>query len=306
VNPALIVIALLSGTPAQDVDTRLYRGEWEQVLGGLRKQLASTDGGADPAGEARTLVLLARAQVTSNSYHLRDEKLADQVSARALEAAERNKEPGLLADALLSRGRVFYWRAFRDKKWNVAQGFFDRSQKLYAEAKDARGEAEAWFYLGLVEQQQDRLDPGDERFRQGLALARSMKDGVLESFFHRHLAASAEERGQLDEAEKGFVESARLRLDGKACVLSPFAQITLADFYEKANRSREKIPRLLEEAVATATRCGSNPAAIQAHLRLARAAQNPEDRRNHAEQALALAKRFDDEALVQEAAALIL
>ena len=304
-NPALIVIALLSGTPAQDVDTRLYRGEWEEVLGGLRKQLASSDGGAAPAGEARALVLLARAQVTSNSYHLRDEKLADQVSARALEVAERNKDPGLLADALLSRGRVFYWRAFQDKQWSVAQGFFDRSQKLYAQATDPRGEAEAWFYLGLVEQQQDHLDAGDERFRKGLALAESVKDGVLQSFFHRHLAASAEDRGQLDQAEKGFVESARLRLDGKACVLSPFAQITLADFYEKANRSKEKIPKLLQEAATTATRCGSNPAAVQAHLRLARAAQDPLVRHKHAEQALALAKRFDDDALVKEAAALL-
>ena len=132
-----------------------------------------------------------------------------------------------------------------------------------------------------------------------------MKDGVLESFFRRHLAASAEDRGQLDQAEKGFVESLRLRLEGKACVLSPFAQITLADFYEKANRSQEKIPGLLAEAVATATRCGSNAAAIQAHLQLARAAQNPADRRKHAEQALALAKRFDDDALVKEAAALL-
>jgi tetratricopeptide (TPR) repeat protein len=304
VIPALIVSALLSVTPAQEVDNRLYRGEWEQMLGGLRKQLAAI-GGSDPLSRTRTLVLLSRAQVTSNAYHLRDEKLTDQVSAQALEVAEKSHDPALLADALLSRGRVLYWRAFQDKQWGAAQGFFDRSQKLYAQAKDARGEAEAWFYLGLVEQQQNRLDAGDERFRKGLTLAESVKDGVLQSFFHRHLAASAEERGQLDQAEKGFVESARLRLEGKACVLSPFAQITLADFYEKANRSREKIPQLLEEAVTTATRCGSNPAAIQAHLRLARAARSPVEQKKHAEQALALAKRFDDEALVKEAAALL-
>ncbi len=302
---APIVLALISSTPAQEVDSRLYRGEWEQVLGELRKQLAATDGGSDDGARLRTVVLLARAQVTSNSYHLRDESVADQQSAEALTLAEKGNSPGMLAEALMSRGRLLYWRAFKNKQWASPQDLFARAQKLYAQAKDTRGEAEAWFYLGLVEQQQDRLDAGDVLFQRGMAQARSLKDGVLESFFHRHLAASAEDRGQLDEAEKGFVESLRLRVEGKACVLSPFAQITLADFYEKANRSPEKIPRLLTEALATATRCGSNAAAIQAHLRLAKTAQNPADRRKHAEQALALARRFDDEALVKEASALL-
>jgi hypothetical protein len=302
---ALTVLAVLSGTPAEELDARLYRGEWEQVLGGLRHQLAATDGGADAAARVRASVLLARAQVTSNAYHLRDEELADQTSAEALALAEPSKDSALLADALMSRGRLLYWRAFKNKQWSVPQELFERARKLYAQVKDTRGEAEAWFYLGLVEQQEDRLDAGDERFRNGLAQARALKDGVLESFFHRHLAASEEDRGHLDQAEKGFVESARLRLEGKACVLSPFAQITLADFYEKANRSREKIPALLGEAVATATRCGSNAAAIQAHLRLARTAKSPLDRRKHAEQALALARRFDDDALVKEAEALL-
>ncbi|HZX43017.1 MAG TPA: hypothetical protein VFE93_14350 [Myxococcaceae bacterium] len=301
---ALTVLAVLSGTPAEELDARLYRGEWEQVLGGLRHQLAATDGGADAAARVRASVLLARAQVTSNAYHLRDEQLADQTSAEALALAEPSKDSALLADALMSRGRLLYWRAFKNKQWSVPQELFERARKLYAQVKDTRGEAEAWFYLGLVEQQQDRLDAGDERFRNGLAQARALKDGVLESFFHRHLAASEEDRGHLDQAEKGFVESARLRLEGKACVLSPFAQITLADFYEKASRSREKIPALLGEAAATATRCGSNVAAIQAHLRLARTAKSPLERRKHAEQALALAKRFDDDALVKEAEAL--
>lgn len=308
---ALLVLALLSATTAQEVDARLYRGEWEQVLGELRKQLAATDGGSDEGARLRAAVLLARAQVTSNAYHLRDEQLAEQESAQALALAEKGNAPGLLADALMSRGRLLYWRAFKSKQWAVPRALFDRAQKLYAGAKDTRGEAEAWFYLGLVEQQQDHLDAGDELFQRGLTLARSVKDGVLESFFHRHLAASAEDRGQLDQAQKGFVESLRLRLEGKACVLSPFAQITLAEFYEKtnpwekANPWWEKIRGLLAEAAATATRCGSNAAAIQAHLQLARAAQIPADRRKHAEQALALAKRFGDDALVKEAHALL-
>lgn len=273
-------------------------------MGGLRKQLAAAEEAKDAGAQARTAVLLARAQVTSNSYHLRDEKLADQVTVRALDLAEHGKDPALIAEALMARGRLLYFRAFQDHQWSASRDLFDRAQKLYAQVKDPRGEADSWFYLGLVEQQQDHLDAGDERFRKGLVLLQPVQDGVLESFFHRHLAASAEDRNQLDAAEKGFVESMRLRLEGKACVLSPFAQITLADFYEKANRSKEKIPRLLDEAVTTATRCGSNRAAIEAHLRLARASQNPLDRRKHAEQALALAKRFDDEGLVKEASSL--
>ena len=295
---------MLGSTPAQDLDARLYRGEWEQVLGGLRKQMAGAEAAKDAAAQARTAVLLARAQVTSNAYHLRDETLADEVSARAMDLAEKSNDPALIADASMARGRLLYFRAFQDHQWSASQDLFSRAQKLYAQVKDPRGEADAWFYLGLVEQQQDRLDAGDERFRKGLALLQPVRDGVLVSFFHRHLAASAEERGQLDPAEKGFVESLQLRLDGKACVLSPFAQITLADFYAKANRSKEKIPKLLDEAVATATRCGSNRAAVEAHLRLARATQDPLQRRNHAEQALALAKRFDDPALVKEASSL--
>jgi hypothetical protein len=295
---------LLAVTPPQDVDTRLYRGEWERVLGELRKQQADAAKASNRAQEVRASVLLARAQVTSNAYHLRDEQLADESSSQALKLAEQQGEPLLLADALHSRGRLLYWRAFQNKQWSAAQGLFERARDLYAQQKDVRGEADCWFYLGLIEQQQNHLDAGDERFQKGLALARSAKDPVLESFFHRHLAASAEDRGHLDEAEKGFLESARLRIEGKACVLSPFAQITLAEFYEKAGRSPEKVRPLREEAAKVAARCGSNRAAIQAHLDLAKATKNPSEKRAHAEQALSFAKRFQDDALVKEAESL--
>jgi hypothetical protein len=137
---APIVLALLSSTSAQEVDTRLYRGEWEQVLGELRKQLAATDGGSDDGARLRTVVLLARAQVTSNAYHLRDESVADQQSAEALTLAEKANSPGLLAEALMSRGRLLYWRAFKDKQWASPQDLFARAQKLYAQAKDTQAE----------------------------------------------------------------------------------------------------------------------------------------------------------------------
>jgi tetratricopeptide (TPR) repeat protein len=303
---AVVALALLLAvTPSQQLDSRLYRGEWEQVLGELRKQQAETSKAPDRRGEVRASVFLARAQVTSNAYHLRDEQLADEVSSQALKLAEQQGDPLLLAEALQARGRLLYWRAFQNKQWGAAQGLFERARDLYAQHKDLRGEADAWFYLGLIEQQQNRLDAGDERFQKGLTLARSVKDPVLESFFHRHLAASAEERGRLDEAEKGFVESARLRIDGKACVLSPFAQLTLAEFYEKAHRSLDKVPKLRLEAATVAARCGSNRAALQAHLDLAKAAKTPSEKKAHATQAVSFAKRFGDEALVKEAQALL-
>jgi hypothetical protein len=296
---------LLAVTPPQQVDNRLYRGEWERVLGELRQQQAEASKAPDRRGEVRASVFLARAQVTSNAYHLRDEKLADETSSHALALAEQQGDSPLLADALHTRGRLLYWRAFQNKQWSASQGFFERARDLYARQKDARGEADSWFYLGLIEQQQNRLDAGDERFVKGLALARAAKDPLLESFFHRHLAASAEEQGRLDEAEKGFVESARLRVEQKACVLSPFAQITLAEFYEKAHRKQEKLHGLLEEAAAVAARCGSNRAAFQAHLELAKAAKSPSEKEKHARQAVSFAKRFQDEALVKEAEALL-
>jgi hypothetical protein len=301
----LAIALLLAVTPAQEVDQRLYRGEWERVLGELRKRQAEAEKGADRSAQVRDSVLLARAQVTSNAYHLRDEKLADEVSAQALQLAEQQGDPSWLAEALHTRGRLLYWRAFQNKQWAAAQPLFERARALYAQQEDRRGEAEAWLYLGLIEQQQDRLDAGDERFRTGLALARAIRDPLLESFFHRHLAASAEERGQLDVAEKGFVESARLRTEQKACVLSPFAQLTLAEFYEKAHRSAEKIHPLVEEAATTASRCGSNRAAFDAQMALARAASSPAEKRKHATEALSFAKRFDEEKLVKEAEGLL-
>jgi tetratricopeptide (TPR) repeat protein len=302
VLPLALILAI---TAPQDVDNRLSRGEWERVLGELRKQQADAAKASDRPGEVRAAVLLARAQVTSNAYHLRDEQLADEASRHALELAEQQGDPLLLADALHTRGRLLYWRAFQNKQWSAAQGLFERARSLSAQQKDARGEADAWFYLGLIEQQQNHLDAGDERFVKGLALARSAKDRLLESYFHRHLAASAEERGRLDEAEKGFVESARLRLEQKACVLSPFAQITLAEFYEKAQRSPEKVPGLYKEAAATAARCGSNRAANLAHLALAQAAPTPTERASHGREALSFAKRFGDPTVLKETEAAV-
>ena len=51
--------------------------------------MAGAEAAKDSAAQARTAVLLARAQVTSNAYHLRDETLADEVSARASSTAVR-------------------------------------------------------------------------------------------------------------------------------------------------------------------------------------------------------------------------
>jgi thioredoxin-like negative regulator of GroEL len=62
--------------------------------------------GTDRGPQAWTAALLARAQVTSNAYHLRDEKLADEVSARALQLAEKQAEPSSLAEALLGSNRA--------------------------------------------------------------------------------------------------------------------------------------------------------------------------------------------------------
>jgi hypothetical protein len=305
VIPSLALGLLLGGTAAQDLDLRLARGEWENVIGQLRKEESDAGKTADLAKQARVSVQLARAQVTSNSYHLRDEQLADTTSQQALERAKQNGDDALLADALLTRGKLLYFRAFKNKRWVDAQQLFEGARAHAAAAKDPRAEAEAWFYLGLVEQQQDRLDAGDERFQKGLALARTVKDPLLESYFHRHLAASAEDRGRVEEAEKGFVESERLRTQQKACVLAPFAQITLAEFYGKHHRSEEKARPLLQSALASASRCGSNLAAVHAHLHLARTASTPAEKKKHAEEAVSLAKRFDDEDLVKEANALL-
>jgi len=296
----LAIALLLAVTPAREIDEQLYRGEWERVLGDLRRRQDEASKGTDHREQTRIAVLLARAQVTSNAYHLRDETLTDQVTARSLQLAEQEKDPALLAEALLARGRLLYWRAFHDRRWDAAQAPFERARPLCAQAGDAHCESEAWFYLGLIEQQQDRLEAGDERFRKGLALARASKDAVQESFIQRHLAASAEARGLLDEAEKGFGESLRLRLEQKACVLSPFAQLTLAEFYEKSHRSLDKVRRLVEDAAASASRCGSNRAAIDARLTLARATSSSTDRRKLLNEALALARRFDEETLVKE------
>ena len=132
---ALVVSAVLGSTPAQDLDARLYRGEWEQVLGGLRKQMAGAEAAKDAPAQARTAVLLARAQVTSNAYHLRDETLADEVSARAMDLAEKSNDPALIADASMARGRLLYFRAFQDHQWSASQDLFSRAQKLYAQVK---------------------------------------------------------------------------------------------------------------------------------------------------------------------------
>lgn len=299
----LLMTCLFVLAPPQ-LDLRLAAGEWDMVLAELRADLVAAVAAGDHESEGSMRVQIAQALVERSAYHALDEKPADDASREALAVSEQ-RAPAALGRALLMRGRFLYSRAFDDGDWTAPERLIRRALARFEERKEIRGQCESWFYLGLIEQMQERLDKADEHFRRGLAQARRMGEPLLESYFHRHLGYSAQSRRQFDIAEKALRESLRLRKQAGAPVFTPFALITLAKFLAASGRGADEIRGLYGEAAALADSSGSRRAAFQAYLAMAQLAGDARQRREHAGKALVAARAYGDPANVREVEAFL-
>lgn len=130
----------------------------------------------------------------------------------ALATAERELD-AVEADLALARGRILHARFLEGRTEDPGElALFERASRLYRALGDARGEAEALFWVGCFHQVVGRDDetavPALER---SLELAAKVGDRLTESYALRHLGIAEHQAGRLDAARERLEESARLR-----------------------------------------------------------------------------------------------
>jgi hypothetical protein len=150
----------------------------------------------------------------------------------ALAAADQELD-AVEAGLALARGRIRHARFLAVGQRDEAElADFERAAQLYAAGGDARGEAEALFWVAMFHQV---IDDDNEAARplldRAADLAAAAGDRLTMSYVVRHQAFADEADGQLELAAERFAESLRLRRElgfgrGVAAALLALAEIT--------------------------------------------------------------------------------
>lgn len=139
--------------------------------------------------------------------------------ADALTDAERILD-AVEADAALARGRILHARFLQERARAGASPtedpaelpLFERALTLYRALGDARGEAEALFWIGCLHQVIRRDDAtAVPELQRSCELAAQVGDRPVQADALRHLGIAAHTAGRLDEAREHLEESSRLR-----------------------------------------------------------------------------------------------
>lgn len=187
---------------------------------------------------------------------------------RALDAVE--------ADTALARGLILHARfqsASADARSSSAEDpaqlpLFERALALYRALGDARGEAEALFWIGCLHQFIRRNDETAIPYlERSCRLAAETGDKPTRSQALRHLGIAAHAAGRLDEAREHLEESSRLRQEAGALPGVASNMIGLA-YIAAAQGRRADAFATLDEAHAIASAHGAH--AIVRHIEQAR------------------------------------
>ena len=176
------------------------------------------------------------------------------------------------ADLALTRARVLHARFLEERQEDPLElELFERAALLYERLGDVRGQAQAWFGIGLVHQ----VVRGDSEaslpsFERAHELARQAGDKLTISYVVRHLGFVDMAADRFDVAREHFDESVRLRrevgfLPGVAAGLLSLAE--LADEVGQKDEARA----LLDDAAEVAEASGAR--GILRWIEKARAAQ---------------------------------
>ncbi|MBO3741759.1 tetratricopeptide repeat protein [Actinoplanes flavus] len=189
-------------------------------------------------------------------------------SERALDAVE--------ADTALARAKILHARFQSATAGNgdapaedpAELPLFERALELYKALSDARGEAEALFWIGCVHQfirrDNDTAIPYLER---SCRLAAETGDKHTRSEALRHLGIAAHAAGRLDEARERLEESSRLRRETGSLAGVASNMVGLA-YIAAAQDRRAAALSILDEAHTIARAHGAH--AVMRHLEQAR------------------------------------
>jgi tetratricopeptide (TPR) repeat protein len=282
---------------------QMEKGDWETAIADV---VAAK--GQWPAGSAlRALYAVqhARAAQQRSSHSHAD---GDGVEALVREAegpVAAANDPCLASDLRSLRAEIHYAQAFdRIVTWDQVRRELDAVLRGLEPLGDDGRLTWALFYRGLVDQQQEVGDLGEQFFERAGAIAERRGDAYRLSYVERHLAAIDDTRGDLAGAEARFRRSLALREKVGALLFIPPAQTALADLLQKRAPRNPEIARLYADAAARAAAAKANRLASSAHAaissRLA-AAGDRDGAVRHAEQALAFAQAHGSASLVADA-----
>lgn len=182
---------------------------------------------------------------------------------------------GAEADLALARGQLHHAAvlAGTDVPAETAtqeRTLFERAVRLYQDLGDARGEAEAQFWLGVYHQvAADDHASAAPHLERALVLARQSDHDMTTAYALRHLGIAAHRAGRLAEARDRLQESTRLR---RSLGFWPGVAANLVGLaYLAAAQSRpDEVRTLLDEAEDLAETAGAH--GVLTSVREARAA----------------------------------
>jgi tetratricopeptide (TPR) repeat protein len=198
----------------------------------------------------------------------------------ALADADRHLD-AVEADTALIRGRILHVRVQNERavagptavEDPAELPLFERAMELYRALGDARGEAEALFWIGCLHQ----FIRGDNEtavpyLEQSCRLAAQVGDKPTQAEALRHLGIAAHAAGRLEEARERLEESSRLRREVGALPGVASNMIGLA-YIAAAQERRADALATLDEAQAIAQAHGAH--AITRQIQQARSFLRP-------------------------------
>ncbi|GGU60520.1 tetratricopeptide repeat protein [Lentzea flava] len=200
--------------------------------------------------------------MTTNSLAERAKELYEQAvfggDPEALTQADRELD-AVEADLALARGRVLHARFLQDRQEDPRElPLFEQAAELYRRLGDARGEAEALFWIGCYHQVvRDGDEAGVPFLERSYELATASGDDLTRSYAVRHLGFADLAKGDRASGRRKLEESVELRRKigfqaGVAAGLLALAQVAA----ESGDRDAELA--LLDEAEKTARDCGAH------------------------------------------------
>lgn len=170
------------------------------------------------------------------------------------------------ADTALARGRIRHARFLHERaeagsapaEDPAELPLFERACELYRALGDARGEAEALFWIGCVHQVIRRdNETAVPILERSCELAAQTGDTPTQAEALRHLGIAAHAAGRLDEARERLEESSRLRQKTGPLAAVAANLVGLA-YIAAAQERRADALRTLDEAHAIARAHGAD------------------------------------------------
>jgi tetratricopeptide (TPR) repeat protein len=145
------------------------------------------------------------------------------------------------AQILSLKGQLYYYRRRLTDvgKYAEAANYLEEAQKLFREIEDTRGISETFFFLGLIDEMQDKPINAQSHYKQAYELASTHGHRYEQALAARHLASTNLDTGQIKAALPYAQESLQIREELGVKRYLPYSFALLGDVYMKLSQMDE-------------------------------------------------------------------